>query len=402
MLERIYALLSHLHPSPQSPASAELQALRAVWESQARSDPLWAVLSEPDKRGRAWKLDEFLATGETAVGRWIERVERAGGAIRFGCALDFGCGVGRLSQALAARFKRVRGVDISPTMIAFARRINRRGSKLRYVLNEREDLSIVPSRSIDFVLSHITLQHIPPSIAVRYLEEFFRIARPGGILVFQVPSRLRHQPLTAVQNDLPMLAASCRAELSLAGAMPELRSGRPTQLPVRVRNASPVEWVQSTSFPINLGNHWLDATGTKLVHDDGRERLPLRLGPGEEVILKLLVIPPQRVGPLTLELDLVQEGVRWFKEAGSPTLRLPIEFAAAAPVPMWRRLNPRPVAFEDLLEPVYTPPPSFAMHGIPKEEVLAHIRQHGGRLLAIDKHLTEWESYGYYVQTAED
>jgi hypothetical protein len=40
------------------------------------------------------------------------------------------------------------------------------------------------------------------------------------------------------------------------------------------------------------------------------------------------------------------------------------------------------------------------MHGIPKEQILALIERRGGQLLAIDEHLTEWESCGYYVQTA--
>jgi methylase of polypeptide subunit release factors len=111
MLQRLHSVLSRLRGA-RSFATPELRALGAVWESQARVDPLWAVLSEPDKRGRAWKLDEFMATGEVSVRTWIERVERAGAQIHFGSALDFGCGVGRLSHALAGRFQRVIGVDI--------------------------------------------------------------------------------------------------------------------------------------------------------------------------------------------------------------------------------------------------------------------------------------------------
>ncbi|WP_373288585.1 class I SAM-dependent methyltransferase [Brucella endophytica] len=34
--------------------------------------------------------------------------------------LDFGCGVGRVTQALATKFHKAIGIDISPTMIAKA------------------------------------------------------------------------------------------------------------------------------------------------------------------------------------------------------------------------------------------------------------------------------------------
>ena len=41
-------------------------------------------------------------------------------------ALDFGCGAGRLSRALAAHFEHVVGVDVSASMIETARALNRR------------------------------------------------------------------------------------------------------------------------------------------------------------------------------------------------------------------------------------------------------------------------------------
>src|ERR1700687_502503 len=66
IMEILRSLFSRLRgcrsrPAPRNP---ELDVVGRVWESQARSDPLWAVLSERDKRGRGWKFDEFLATGE--------------------------------------------------------------------------------------------------------------------------------------------------------------------------------------------------------------------------------------------------------------------------------------------------------------------------------------------------
>ena len=45
----------------------DLARLQRVWSSLGRDDPLWAVLSQPGKRGRRWDEAEFLATGRTDI-----------------------------------------------------------------------------------------------------------------------------------------------------------------------------------------------------------------------------------------------------------------------------------------------------------------------------------------------
>src|ERR1700682_912533 len=49
--------------------------------------------------------------------------------------LDFGCGVGRLTQGPASYFASVRGVDIAPSMIELAKRHNRYPDVCHYDLN---------------------------------------------------------------------------------------------------------------------------------------------------------------------------------------------------------------------------------------------------------------------------
>ena len=74
------------------------------WDALARLDPLWAILSRPDRRGGGWSLDAFFATGDDEVESVLARREAQ--PDRFGVALDFGCGVGRLARALSTRFER--------------------------------------------------------------------------------------------------------------------------------------------------------------------------------------------------------------------------------------------------------------------------------------------------------
>src|SRR5207237_1397651 len=70
-----------------------LDRLRSTWESLGRDDPLWAVLSDPDRRGGRWDLAEFLDTGREHAALIRRMVDGAGRSLG-GRVLDFGCGVG--------------------------------------------------------------------------------------------------------------------------------------------------------------------------------------------------------------------------------------------------------------------------------------------------------------------
>ena len=69
----------------------DLDHLRRVWQTLGRDDPLWAVLSQADKRGRRWKPDEFLATGRAEVETQLNLLGARGWPVSHTLALDFGC-----------------------------------------------------------------------------------------------------------------------------------------------------------------------------------------------------------------------------------------------------------------------------------------------------------------------
>ncbi len=108
-----------------------------------------------------------------------------------GAALDFGCSAGRLTQALAACFDSVTGIDISPVMLDLARKHNNFGERCAYRLNTSDDLTQLPSDSFDMVYSRMVLQHLPAHVVCRYLIEFARVLRPSGLALIQLPSRFR-------------------------------------------------------------------------------------------------------------------------------------------------------------------------------------------------------------------
>jgi len=162
------------------------------WDEQARTDPMWAILTDPVKRGRRWDPEEFFSSGVREIAAVMERAARLGLPAARRRALDFGCGVGRLSQPLADYFEAVHGVDISQVMLEQAREFNRQGERCQYVWNSAPDLRIFESRFFDFIYSRITLQHIPPLQVESYLKEFLRVLMPGGLLLFQLPGRSVH------------------------------------------------------------------------------------------------------------------------------------------------------------------------------------------------------------------
>lgn len=166
-----------------------LDALKGHWDALGAQDPLYAVLSAPGKRGGAWDQAEFFATGEAEIAGLLESLQRDGESFGRACALDFGCGVGRLSQPLAVRFERVIAVDVAPSMLAKAKALAPEGLPIDWTLNEAADLKVVPSGTVDLLYSHIVLQHIPPGLALGYIREFVRVLSPGGLAVFQVPER---------------------------------------------------------------------------------------------------------------------------------------------------------------------------------------------------------------------
>jgi hypothetical protein len=153
---------------------------------------------------------------------------------------------------------------------------------------------------------------------------------------------------------------------------------------------------------MNVGNHWLAPDGRNIVNDDGRARLPARLGAGEACEATLEVVPPA-AGSYVLQLDVVQEGVRWFASAGSPTLDRPVRVEAAS-TSAAGGAPPAAPALDGVLASVIDPDAvgqPFEMHGVPYDEVTALIRELGGDLLHAAEHVTEWHSFTYFVRTAK-
>lgn len=161
-----------------------LTELKYSWNEFAEKDAMGAVLT-----GKEWNEGSFYQSGREEVDSLMEEVLEIYPELKRDCSLDFGCGLGRLTFALSKHFRRVTGIDISKKMIERATANHRNSDGVDFVLNESRRLTSIPSDSVDFLLSLIVLQHLPKKYIKGYLGEFLRVTKPGGVIVFQIPTR---------------------------------------------------------------------------------------------------------------------------------------------------------------------------------------------------------------------
>ena len=167
---------------------SDFEQVRRDWTELGAADPLWAVLVDADRRGGRWDVEEFLELGRRDVAAARTWLAELGLPTTWDRVLDFGCGAGRLTQALAEHAGEVVGVDVSAPMLETARRLDR-GGRCTLVLNETADLRAFPDDSVDLVVTERVLQHLPPRVVEGYLAEFLRVLRPGGLALVHCTTR---------------------------------------------------------------------------------------------------------------------------------------------------------------------------------------------------------------------
>jgi ubiquinone/menaquinone biosynthesis C-methylase UbiE len=171
--------------------------MREFWDDRAREDAFHFVDNrEPYRRAdeaRFWREGERdLDTLLGSLGLEVAPSDRV---------LDVGCGIGRLTRVLATRAAHVTALDVSPEMLTLAQEHNADLANVEWVLGDGETLSGVEDASLDAVISHVVLQHIPSAkVQLGYVAEFGRVLRPGGWAAFGLSTDPRvHEPRPQAQ-----------------------------------------------------------------------------------------------------------------------------------------------------------------------------------------------------------
>ena len=98
------------------------------------------------------------------------------------CLLDAGCGTGMMALRIAARYPNctVHGIDLSPKMIAAARRdAEERGLTVDFRVGSIIDLPY-PDDSCDVVITNIMYHHLDLAEKRQAVAEIARVLKPGG------------------------------------------------------------------------------------------------------------------------------------------------------------------------------------------------------------------------------
>jgi 2-polyprenyl-3-methyl-5-hydroxy-6-metoxy-1,4-benzoquinol methylase len=154
------------------------------WERFGRDDPYYGVVTREEMRASTIDEDvraKFFDSGEEEVEELMDGLRRFLGAeAPPRRVLDYGCGVGRLLIPLARRAESIVGVDVSPSMLAEARRNCDAFGLERVELLPVEALDRLPP-VFDLVHSALVLQHIPVRQGERIVGRLADLVRPGGI-----------------------------------------------------------------------------------------------------------------------------------------------------------------------------------------------------------------------------
>jgi trans-aconitate methyltransferase len=134
-------------------------------------------------------INEFWASGESEY-RNIQAVLARNGVeeVSRRTAVEYGCGVGRVTMALAGRFKEVHAYDVSPGHLKLASERAQQLSLVNVQFHQCKDALGDSLAPCDFFYSRIVLQHNPPPVIHRILQRALAALTSGGLAVFQVPT----------------------------------------------------------------------------------------------------------------------------------------------------------------------------------------------------------------------
>jgi SAM-dependent methyltransferase len=161
------------------------ETIKSFWNQAADENPQWYISSygsyDADRNP-----DEFWASGRAI---WTD-IKRVSGYLPSPGhqVVEIGCGIGRVTRAIAPEVGGVIALDISEKMLAMARKANL--SNVDFRPAEGFALPGIPDESVDLSLAYCVFQHLPTLEALKsYLSEMRRITKRKGMIAFTLSER---------------------------------------------------------------------------------------------------------------------------------------------------------------------------------------------------------------------
>jgi SAM-dependent methyltransferase len=199
-----------------------------AWEAFGQQAPYYGVFSKPrylPKTLEGAAHEEFFRTGEMHIDHVFSVIrETLDPEFAPRRALDFGCGVARVTIPLARRAGEVVGLDVSPSMLAEARKNCDLVGLQNVEFHTSDDRLSALTGEFDFVHSHVVFQHIPRKRGEAILGALLDRLSDGGVgaLHFTYGSRAPRWR---------RWLHGARANVPLLNELTNLAQGRPLRFP---------------------------------------------------------------------------------------------------------------------------------------------------------------------------
>jgi SAM-dependent methyltransferase len=220
----------------------------ADWRRIGATQPYWGVLTQPTyltENLTPAAVEAFYASGRDDIAGLVEKIEQVSGVRPGGRALDFGCGAGRLTEAMSAYAAEATGYDISPGMLEKARA---RGGRAAYV-------DALPDGPFDWINSFIVFQHIPPTRGLQHMQALLDRLAPGGLVSLQVTVWREAHLQPAQGQGWRRLAGGLRRGLGLGRPAPGVIHMYDYDLSAVVKLLNQAGVAELTLVPTDHGGH---------------------------------------------------------------------------------------------------------------------------------------------------
>lgn len=178
--------------APAEKLAALFAKVSQQWHHQGETEPHWSVITSQSylQSNIAQSAPAFYASGVAELEVLDAALARVGLARQhFDACIELGCGVDRVTAALARRCGQVWGVDISANHLKLAANHMAAQSLTNVQLHQAKDVDdVAPSPVFDLFYSRIVLQHNPPPVMHRMLALLLGKLSPDGIAYFQLPT----------------------------------------------------------------------------------------------------------------------------------------------------------------------------------------------------------------------
>jgi len=156
------------------------------WLRRARHNLLYSLNDEVywDEYARLWEKENKTRRLQYLGNEWAQQesflslLEQY--ARKDACALELGCGGGRITARGVELFQHVYAADVSKEMLRKCRE-SVRAPNVSFHKLDGFTLAEFADASVDFVYSHDVFVHFPALQVYSYLQEFKRVLKPGGL-----------------------------------------------------------------------------------------------------------------------------------------------------------------------------------------------------------------------------